>query len=229
MFTCRPAFGHYAPMVPLARSLTKAGHEVHFATGYPQDEVIRLDGFAVHTAGLSVTEAGEVRKRDPRFAVTKTNPQLMRPINWTFSFAGYEVPPRTADLLEIVKLVRPDLIVHETSEFSGPLVAAIAGLPSANHSFGPLVEPDVMASASASAAEHWRSYGLAAPDRAGMYGGLYLDITPPSIQFRAISTVPRVQPIRPVAFRAQDSLPVPWLSDLGHRPVVAVTLGTVFS
>ena len=56
-----------------------------------------------------------------------------------------------------------------------------------------------------------------------------MDITPPSIQFTAIGTVPRVQLIRPEAFRALDSEPISWLSELGDRPVVAVTLGTVFS
>jgi UDP:flavonoid glycosyltransferase YjiC (YdhE family) len=227
LFSCRPAFGHYAPLVPLASALVRSGHEVCFATGAPLDDAIRRDGFEVERAGLSLSAITAARERDPRFAPAQGNPRLARPLNFAWSFAGFEVPPRASDLLRIVHQSRPDLIVHETSEFAGPLVARLAGLSAVNHSYGPLVEPEVMAAAGLSAAEHWAAHGLLPAEHGGMYGRLYLDITPPSIQFEGIAAVPRVQPMRPEPYQARTPEPASWLLELGRRPVVAVTLGTV--
>ncbi|HEX6348624.1 MAG TPA: glycosyltransferase [Candidatus Dormibacteraeota bacterium] len=227
LFSCRPAFGHYAPLVPLADALVGSGHEVCFATAAPLDDAIRRDGFEVHRAGLSLSEITATRELDPRFASARDDLRLFRPLNFAWSFAGFEVPPRLSDLLRIVEQTKADLVVHETSEFAGPLAAALTGLPAVNHSYGPLVEAEVMAAAGISAAEHWTANGLPPVDRGGMYGRLYLDITPPSLQFSEIAGVPVVQPIRPEPFRARTPEPAPWLLELGRRPVVAVTLGTV--
>jgi UDP:flavonoid glycosyltransferase YjiC (YdhE family) len=227
LFSCRPAFGHYAPLVPLADALVNAGHTVTFATGAPLDTIIHREGFEVDQAGLSGAESQAVRQGDARFAPADSDPRLLRPLNFALKFAGYEVPPRLADLVRVIERRRPDLVVHETSEFAGPLAAALKDLPSVNHSFGPLVEPEVMAAAASSAAEHWIAHGLTPPDRAGMYGRLYIDITPPSLQFSEIATVPNVQPLRPEPFRAHRPEPAPWLSLLGDRPLAVVTLGTV--
>src|SRR5579859_309671 len=125
LLTCRPAFGHYAPLLPLAHALVRAGHQVSFATGLPLVEVIQRDGFEADAAGLPVSELQALREQDPRFAAAVENPRLMRPIHWRLSFGGIEVAPRVNDLTHIVERRRPDLIVHETSEFAGPLVAAM--------------------------------------------------------------------------------------------------------
>lgn len=45
LFTCQPGFGHFLPMVPLARALGKAGHDVAFATGADFLSIVREAGF----------------------------------------------------------------------------------------------------------------------------------------------------------------------------------------
>ena len=227
LMSCRPAYGHYAPMVALARAILEAGHQLRFATAEPLLATIRADGFETEPAGLSWAEIAARRTADPGLAEALAS-SGMAMAYFTRSFAGFEVPPRVVDLRRIVGNWRPDLLVHEMSEFAGPLVAAVEGIPAVNHSYGPLVEAHVMASAGSAAAEHWVAEGLPPPDRGGMYRNLYLDIAPPSLQFPYISTVPSVQPMRPIALPGAKTQVAPWLAELG-RPVITVTFGTVFN
>ncbi len=229
LFSCRPLYGHYTPLVGLARTLQNAGHDVRFATAAPLDGAIRDEGYDVDTVGLSEPEIWEIRLRDLDWSTQIRNPLRQRLVSFGQSFAAFEVPPRVAGMREVVQRWRPDLLIHETSEFAAPLVGALEGLPVVNHSFGPLVEADVMVAAGEAAASHWKTHGLPIPDRGGMYGLLYLDITPPSLQFPHIATVPRVQSLRPVPIRSSEVRPAPWLLELGSRPVVTVTFGTVFN
>jgi UDP:flavonoid glycosyltransferase YjiC (YdhE family) len=216
-------------MLGLARALVDSGHTIRFATGAPLDNVIRKDGYLVDTVGLTQEQTLVARAADPVFRELVKVPRRSRLAAFSRSFAGIEVPPRVSDLRPIVRSWGPQLIVHDSADFAAPLVAALAGLPSSNHSFGPLVEANVMEAAGASAAEHWRANGLPVPDRGGMYRGLYLDIVPPSLQFPHISTVPSVQRLRPVPLQATEGDSDQWLSELGHRPVVLVTFGTIFN
>jgi UDP:flavonoid glycosyltransferase YjiC (YdhE family) len=51
LFTCRPLFGHYEPLRPLAAAARDAGHLVAFATGTPADSWAGHDGFQAFPAG----------------------------------------------------------------------------------------------------------------------------------------------------------------------------------
>ena len=229
MMSCRPSYGHYSPMVGLAVALQEAGHEVLFATGEPVAETIRRDGFQCETVGLSDQRTRELRALDPIYTNLAPVPRQARMAGFSRSFADIEVAPRVEDIRRVAREWRPALIVHESAEFAGPLVAALEDLPSAHHSYGPLVEANVMAAAGAAAAKHWLDYGLPAPDRAGMYRGLYLDIVPPSLQFPHISTIASVQKLRPVPLALAELETPAWLKRLGTRPVVTVTFGTVYN
>ena len=227
--SCRPSYGHFTPMVGLANALLGAGHDVLFATGAPVDQMIARDGFRVETAGLSEAEINEIRRQDPTYVHLRKVPRRGRMAAFTRSFAAFEVPPRLTDLRRLVQRWRPDLFVYESADFAGPLVGALEHLPTVHHSFGLLVESDVMAAAGTVAAEHWRANGLPAPDRGGMYQHLYLDLAPPSLQARHIATIPAVAPLRPIPVELPAIEPPPWLARLGSRDVVTVTFGTVFN
>lgn len=216
-------------MVGLANALLGAGHDVLIATGAPIDQMITRDGFRVETVGLSETEIHEMRGRDARYVQLAKVPRQGRMAAFTRSFAAFEVPPRLTDLRRLVQRWRPDLLIYESAEFAGPLVGALEHLPTVHHSFGLLVESEVMAAAGRVAAEHWTANGLPAPDRGGMYQHLYLDLAPPSLQAKHIATVPAVQPLRPIPVELPKIEPPRWLSRLGSRDVVSVTFGTVFN
>ena len=51
-----PLVGHAAPLIPLARSLVSAGHEVRWATGADMHQFVQGAGFSAITAGRSSTE-----------------------------------------------------------------------------------------------------------------------------------------------------------------------------
>jgi MGT family glycosyltransferase len=68
----------------------------------------------------------------------------------------------------------------------------------------------------------------APPSRGGLYGDVYLDICPPSLQGADLGGAGRVQRVGPLAAgNLQGS--VPWRKREGDRPLVYVTLGTVFN
>ena len=52
LFTCRPVVGHFYPLVPVARALAGAGHDVAFATHPSLQPAIASAGFRHVAAGL---------------------------------------------------------------------------------------------------------------------------------------------------------------------------------
>ena len=52
LFTVQPMFGHFNAMVPLARALQDAGHDVAFATGKGFGPIVHRAGFRHFPCGL---------------------------------------------------------------------------------------------------------------------------------------------------------------------------------
>src|SRR5712692_8128999 len=63
-----PLEGHVRPLLPIARALVQAGHDVRFATGPDLHERVREAGFIPLLAGPSGGYAFAVALRDARFA-----------------------------------------------------------------------------------------------------------------------------------------------------------------
>ncbi len=228
LFTFRSGLGHFHPLLALASSLKNAGHSVRFACPPEMVGAVRNAGFDAEPIGLSLDQSRERTARDaPEMA--SAPPEGARLIAFARIFADIELMPRLEDLLPVVRTWRPALIVHEMAEFAAPLAAALEGIPAVNHSWGPIVAPDVMAEAGRMAARHWRAVGLPEPDRGGMYAGLYLDVCPPGLQEAHIVSVPRVQPMRHTPVPSEMGDNPAWLEALGRRDVVTVTLGTLFN
>ncbi len=225
LFSSRPGFGHFHPLVPLASALQQAGHSVRFACSPEMVNVVRQAGFDADAVGISDDESRARRVEIPEFL--NTAPNKLRSLAFPRVFADLEIPLRLQGMLELTQNFKPELVVHEMAEFAAPILAAILGVPSVNHSFGPIVASEIMTEAGVFAAKHWQAAGLPIPEKAGMYDGLYLDVCPPSLQEAHITSVTRVQAIRSVP--SADSSVAPWLEELGRRPVVTVTLGTVFN
>jgi UDP:flavonoid glycosyltransferase YjiC (YdhE family) len=228
LFTCRHGFGHVLPLLPLARAVEAAGHEVAFATGDPFHRVAQDAGFVAFMAGLSVDRwRSEFTSRFGNF--DQIPPTEFRPLFFGRVFTDLEVPARLSDLVAIFDRWQPDVLVHEIAEFAGPIAAAQAGIPYATCGVGPLLQPAVAELAGKSVGRHWQAAGLD-PRNGRMYRSLYLDSCPPSLQIAAIDQIERRLPIRPEAGEeaagAQDP---PWLANLPPARTVYVTLGTIFN
>lgn len=224
LFTCRPGDGHYYPMRPVLDALVAAGDEVAVATGEPLARDVEAEGITVFRVGLDGGDPILDHHRQIAAGLPAFDIRRYAFAEW---FVGAELPPRLHDLDAVLTSFEPDLVVHETAEFAGPLIAASRHIPYATHGFGPLLQPDVALAAGAAAAPMWRKLGLEPHPRAGLYEHLYLDICPPSMQIPAIKDLSVVQPIGRAAQPSAAHLS--WIGELTNRPIVYVTFGTVYN
>lgn len=239
LFSCVPGFGHFHPMVPLARAMQAGGHEVAFATAERFCRgVVEPAGFRAFPAGLSPLEVGR-RMTGPASgpggpASGPGGPAPGPEEGWRLGarmFAGVAGPPKAADLTRVIAGWRPHLVVHDSFDFGAPVAAAAAGLPWAAHSFGALQPAPLWERAEALLAPTWRERGMEPAERGGIFRHLYLDICPPSLQSPAITEVASARLLRPVPFDAPRGEQLPaWVAELDpRRPTLYVTLGTVFN
>ncbi|HET7488910.1 MAG TPA: glycosyltransferase [Acidimicrobiales bacterium] len=226
LFTCAAELGHFLPLLPVARATVAAGHDVAFAVPQSFRERVETEGFPSLLAGLDRRQiAGELDARFPEWATVPLEDRL----RFALANVGARiVAPVMLDHLEAaVDASHADLLVHGPAVFAGPLAAALAGIPAANHSWGPLLDLDDLAAAAEAAAPLWHGRGLDPPPLAGMFGSLYLDICPPSLQTSDIASVPVAHPLRPTAADAIGGSGLPaWVEALPPAPTVLVTLGT---
>ena len=228
VFACLPAYGHLQPMVALASACSAAGHEVLVATGpdmVPRARALGLDAAAV---GPTRAQGEDLARRGP--AATAGEPALRRVWDqYTFvhRFTTDGARLRAADLVPLVIDWHPDLVVHDVTDFAAPFAAAVLGVPSALHSWGPPLPARLMARAGVKAALLWTGAGLDPPTAGGMHRGVYLDLCPPALRPDDAGDIPRVQPLRPMP-PVEDRLALPAEIDrLPYERTVHLTLGTV--
>ena len=231
--TCLPGHGHFNPMLPLAQALARAGHEVAFATAESFCPRVVEAGFPAFPAGLSLErQMAEARMRYPEQDRLKGAERFESFV--PRMLAGVAAPARAEALVPLVREWRPDLLVHDETEFAGPVAAAAAGIPHADQSVGilrPLAMARLAGQTLAPLCERWE----VEPARLGPFGGLftylYLDVAPPSLQSPEIARIPVAHPVQnaTVAAGAEGAAAPDWLDRLPDRPVVYVSLGTVFN
>src|SRR5215210_9428550 len=102
LFTTQPATSHLRPLLPLARALRKAGHEVAFACAEPFRPEVEASGFASFPAGLDWLVADAARcfpqLREARAAEARRGPafSLLKDV-----FAGATAELVVPDLLAL--------------------------------------------------------------------------------------------------------------------------------
>jgi len=229
LFTCVVGYGHFHPMVPLARAFQAAGHEVEFATDPDLSPYVASLGFKAHPAGLNHVEVLS------RYLVI--NPALRElpaseRIRYWFGgmFAQIRVPPMLAELQPILKEGRFDLLIHGSMEMAGGIAAEVAGIPHAEHSVGVMRPTELVELALEDLAVIGRAAGVDNPDLGGRRGELYIALCPPTLEDPDIAAVPNVQHLRPIGFDESPGALLPAsVGMLARRPTIYVTLGTVFN
>ena len=226
LFSCTAGDGHFTPLVPLARAFADGGHEVAFATAAEFADRVAAAGFAALPAGVTLRE---LRPQMEAFwiRIEQVPPHERRPETFAYRFATLDAPAKLDALLAEATAWQPDLIVHETADLAAPPVAAALGVPSAQHSFGRLLPHACLERAAPLTALLWERLGLEPDPLSGEYRGPYVDICPPSLQDASPPDGTRVLHLQPATPGAGDPA---WRARLaGDRPVVYVTLGTVFN
>ena len=224
-----PGYGHVLPMVPLARALLAAEHEVLWATAADVCTLVAAAGIETVPAGLTQVQSGQARRAILK-AAAGLRPEELAPFVFPRLFGRARTPLMLDDLLPIARQWQPDVLVHEQGELAGPLVAELVGVPHVTHAFGGAVPASILADAAQHVAPLWAESGRPMPPYAGCYEHLYLDICPPSLQTLPLDHIAHRQPLRPVSYtgEASGSLPSGLMTD-DSRPLVYLTLGTVVS
>lgn len=231
LFSCIPGFGHFHPMVPLARALQAAGHEVVFATAERFcRNVIEPAGFEAIPAGLSPLQVQEEMAAVPPTLHGSPADAHDEDRFGVQMFAEVAGPAKIPDLIAAIGDFLPALVVHDAVDFGAALAAAHVGLPYVGHSFGALQSVEFWELAELTLDMLWPEPHTGSWARGPMFGYLYLDICPPSLQAPHISEVRVAHQMRPVGFDGATGLGLPpWVADLPPVPTVYVTLGTVFN
>jgi UDP:flavonoid glycosyltransferase YjiC (YdhE family) len=102
-------YGHVFPMVPLARALVAAGHDLLWATGEDTARVVKEAGLNSAAAGATMVEvaAGRVAERGRAEGL---RPEEIPEFVFPRMFGGLRAPRMLADLLPIARAFAPDLL-----------------------------------------------------------------------------------------------------------------------
>jgi UDP:flavonoid glycosyltransferase YjiC (YdhE family) len=213
LFTTIPGSGHFNPLVPTARALRDRGHDIAFAASPSFAPTIQAAGFEAHPAGPAWLE----RLSDP----------VMQKIMAAEFFVDLIRMGMVEGIIRAVNTTRADAIVRGSAELGGLVAAAIlelpvaSALPAAAKFYEPMIRPGV----ARAAAEHGLDgERVTDPD----FEMLRVDRTPPSLELPGYVAPANQINVRPEVFDGGGE-PPDWLEELGERPLVYVTLGTVMN
>ncbi|MEO3773833.1 nucleotide disphospho-sugar-binding domain-containing protein [Micromonospora sp. B9E7] len=226
LFSNVPAFGHFLPLLPLARAFRRQGHEVAVVTAAGMTPLIAPEGIEVLPAGpmpdVLFAEVGRKLGLNP---ATEPTPEAVAEF-----FAGVRVDLTADEALAQAKSWQPDLIISEMVDFVGPLVATSLGVPLATLAFGPSVPAEFTDALTAVVRSRYEERGLPAPEHTPA-GRWLLDTCPPGFQFDNFAVPSGVERIalRPEPHQSPDVPAGGGTPPAGGRPRVLVSFGTVFA
>ncbi len=234
LFTTSPFYGHLHPLVPLARALVEAGHEVAFAATPSFAPTIRAAGFEFLPAGLDEQNDPEFHRLMAQLATMPPGPESERAI---IGQVFLDLGPRrlAADLVPLAGRWRPDMLIRESASVGTVIAAEHLGLPHANVSPGMWEKGESvwMEGASKYLDPIRQSWGLAPdPTLESLYPYLSICYSPPSLASidldKPRSLPPNTHFIRRQFYDQADGAGLPeWVRAMPDQPVVYVTLGTM--
>lgn len=210
LFVSNPLRGHLNTLLPLALAAQRAGHSVVFASGPDMQPQIECRGLVAWSVGPTHAQLGGNRQT-----------------SWLDYFAR-SAAGRAVDLLSRAGEWKPDLVIHEDTEFAGALVAVRTGAHYVVHGLGLMPSVDVWAVFSGRIDELGRGFGVSDLSEQ-MRSAVYLQICPPALQGRGEPVWRRALPLRHCAGLPADGERLPDAVDaLPYRETIHLTLGTVF-
>lgn len=134
LITAQAIYSHLAPLVlPLAERAQAAGHEVAIATGSSVVEHIEKRGLTAltlpHLQSMGEAFQSGGLRPPPGMAKAGSVTVELAPEFFAAAFVGHLAEPSAQDLLEVARDWRPDLILHESTEYGGYLAAESLGIP----------------------------------------------------------------------------------------------------
>jgi UDP:flavonoid glycosyltransferase YjiC (YdhE family) len=213
LFTTIPGSGHFHPLVPTARALQRRGHAISFAASPMFAPSIEAAGFEAHPAG-------------PAWLENLGDPVMQKILAGEF-FVDLIRMGMVEDVMRAASATGADVIVRGSGELAGLVAGAILDIPvaSASPAAAKFYEPMIRPGVARAAAEHGLDgERVTATD----FEIVRIDRTPPSLETPGYLAPPNSVNVRPEPYDGDGDLPA-WFDDLGGRPLVYVTLGTVMN
>jgi len=204
-----------------------AGHEVLFATPAKAVAAVAAAGVPVAAAGDPDTGPAEVLREFPE--VASLEPEARPELVFAKLFGRLVAPPMLEALEPIAAGHGAELVIADAAAFAAPIVAARLGVPCVSKGFGPALPEARVARAGDEVAPLWEARGLEPRPYGGIYDTLFLDVYPPALDRPPGPHVAHVQAMRQDAFDGDAPAAVPSPTDRGDRPLVYLTMGTVFA
>ncbi|MER7917823.1 MULTISPECIES: nucleotide disphospho-sugar-binding domain-containing protein [unclassified Streptomyces] len=243
LITPFPWVPHYYPIVPFAWACAMAGHEVRVAampsltdvvlrTGLPAVPVGPDPAEAFRRAGVNFTPPKGTRHAEPRREawpedwpahperLSERQRDYFRKIGL---FASLMADAQLDDLVALGRDWRADVVVHDGTQFAGPVAAEALGLPNVRYLLGYPGQLRVDTSYGTDLVPEFpplfERFGVAPrPEPTA-----WLDPSPPSVQYPWAPDA-RVLNMRYVPYNGPGELPT-WLNEPPARPRVCMTWG----
>jgi UDP:flavonoid glycosyltransferase YjiC (YdhE family) len=219
LLSVRPFHGHVHPLIPFARSIVKRGHSVAFATHRTMSDVITGAGLQWYPAGLHPSTAGELFPDE------------------SGDYGQSALTTKAVDLVDLsLTSFATDLIVRDPTDLGAALAAEALGIPSVTFGIGHYIPRSSWKKLTSESMPIARqSMGLVA--RAGyewLNRWFYVDPLPPSFESPMDVKASRILHVRYRPWDGAGRYEVPaWLQERAsgahHKPLVLVTLGTVYN
>lgn len=211
LFISGALHGHVNPLLSLALAAQEAGHAVAFASGPDFADAIERRGLQAWGVGMTHADAGGNRQDA-----------------WLAYFER-TADRRAADLLPRAAAWKPELVIHEETELTGPAVAAVTGARHVVHGLGRMPPRRLWTlfhEAVLRLGQRWGTPQAAA----ALARAHYLHICPPSLRSSEAPAWQHVLPLKPVSLSplATDRLP-DGLEAPACRRTIYLTLGTVYN
>ncbi len=201
LVTSTSGAGHYGPLAPFVRSFRRCGHEVLVAGPASLGPSVRDAGFWP-VADPPAQEMAAVYARLPGLSHDEANRVVIGDV-----FARLDATAALPRLREAVATWRPDVVVHESAEFAGPIAAELSGVPSARVGIGLEAMERLM----------WE---VAEPSLPGFYDVAaepFLTLFPASLEDPSVTGFARTARFRDPS----------WAPSRADGPLVYVTFGSV--
>jgi UDP:flavonoid glycosyltransferase YjiC (YdhE family) len=236
LFTVHPSVGHLHPLVPVARALSDAGHDVAVCSSASFRPAVEAFGLTHMDAGLDWLMSDQ-STWDAFPPMPPPGPEFARFAVTTL--ADITTRRMVPDLLGIAHRWSPDLIVREGMEYGGCLAAEQLGLPHASvagNAYAAVDSPEIhyfpgnRRMVAEPLARHREEVGLPPdPNNLMPFRGLHLCFTPPAWDGDSAPRPPNARFLRHTSTVPPGARLPDWFGELPDRPTVLASLGTVFN
>ena len=222
--TTRGSAGHLLPLAPFGRALLRAGHEVLVAAQEQHRGNVERAGLPfAPTADPPKHEWMPLMSQFGTLGIDEANAVMLAQF-----FGGIDVRAALPGQRAIVEAWNPDLIIRETTEFTGALVAELYGLPLARVGLGVQASEELAIGVAAASVDEARAQLGLAPDPTGdrLRETPYFTMVPEPLEHPRVTA--RVEALRfaePTAETQAPPLPDWWPGN--DDPLVYLTFGSV--